>query len=43
MQSASDVEYLRKKSCAKYFHQIYKEEGLHGLYRVSDFTFLNDV
>jgi solute carrier family 25 protein 14/30 len=43
MQSASDVEYLQKKSCAKYFHQIYKEEGLHGLYRVSDFTFLNDV
>ena len=34
MQSASDVAYSRRKSCAKFFRQIYREEGLHGLYRV---------
>ena len=35
MQSASDAAYTRRKSCAKFFQQIYREEGLHGLYRVS--------
>lgn len=34
MQSASDVAYSsQRKSCAQYFQQIYKEEGVHGLYR----------
>jgi solute carrier family 25 protein 14/30 len=33
MQSASDSAYSRRKSCAKYFQQIYREEGVHGLYR----------
>lgn len=35
MQSASDMIYSQRRSCAKFFHQIYKEEGVHGLYRVS--------
>lgn len=35
MQSASDRIYSQRRSCAKFFHQIYKEEGVHGLYRVS--------
>ena len=35
MQSASDMAYSRRISCAKFFQQIYREEGLHGLYRVS--------
>jgi solute carrier family 25 protein 14/30 len=33
MQSASDAAYSQRKSCAKYFQQIYREEGVHGLYR----------
>lgn len=33
MQSASDRIYSERRSCAKFFHQIYKEEGIHGLYR----------
>jgi hypothetical protein len=38
MQSASDATYSRRKSCAKYFQQIYREEGVHGLYRVSHYS-----
>lgn len=35
MQSASDAAYTRRTSCAKFFKEIYREEGVHGLYRVS--------
>lgn len=35
MQSASDLVYSQRRSCANFFRQIYKEEGIHGLYRVS--------
>lgn len=35
MQSASDLVYSQRQGCAKFFRQIYEEEGLHGLYRVS--------
>ena len=38
MQSASDAAYSQRKSCAKYFQQIYREEGVHGLYRVSHYS-----
>ena len=27
---------LKRKSCAKFFRQIYREEGVRGLYRVSE-------
>ena len=36
MQSASDKIYSQRMGCAKYFQQIYREEGLHGLYRVRE-------
>ena len=35
MQSGTMESYTKRKSCAKFFRQIYREEGVRGLYRVS--------
>ena len=36
MQSGTMESYSKRKSCAKFFRQIYREEGVRGLYRVSE-------
>jgi len=33
MQSGTMESYTKRKSCAKFFRQIYREEGVRGLYR----------
>ena len=34
MQSGTSGSYSSRKSCLKFFRDMYKEEGLRGLYRV---------
>ena len=36
MQSGTSSSYASGKSCLRFFNQIYREEGVRGLYRVSD-------